>query len=74
MGCIKVNPDQVSAGAAVHAPAVVAEVGTKMNGDGPDPILAVNSPILGWVWALHATSVKDIGVLLNVDGASSICG
>ena len=71
MGRIKVNLDQVSTGAAVQAPAVLAEVGTQMNGDGPDLILGINSPILGWVlhsafglvWALHATSVKDIGVL-----------
>ena len=82
MGCIKVNPDQISSGAAVHAPAVLAEVGTEMNGDGPDLILDVNCPLLGWVphsvfglvWALNATSVTHIGVLLNVDGASSICG
>ena len=77
-----VNPDQVSTGAAVQAPAGLAEVGAEMNDDGPALILGVNSPILGWVlhsvfglvWALHATSIKDMGVLLNVDGASSICG
>ena len=28
-----VNPDQVSTGAAVQAPAVLAEVGAEMNGD-----------------------------------------
>ena len=64
------------------APAVLAEIGTQMNGDGPDLILGINSPILGkllhstfgLVWALHATSVKDISVLSSVDGASSICG
>ena len=71
MGRIKVNPDPVSTSAAVLAPVVLAEVGTQMNGDGRDLILGVNSPILGWVlhsafglvWALHATSVKDMGVL-----------
>ena len=47
MSRIKVNPDQVSTGAAVQAPAVLAEVGTQMNGDGPDLILGINSPIWG---------------------------
>ena len=77
-----VNPGQISTGAAIQAPVVLAELGTEMNSYGPDLILGANSPILGWVlqsvfglvWALHATSVKDIGVLLNVAGASCICG
>ena len=71
MGRIKVNPDPVNTSAAVLAPVVLAEVGTQMNGDGPDLTLGINSPILGWVlhsafglvWALHATSVKGMGVM-----------
>lgn len=46
----------------------MAEVGSRMNGDGVGLILGVNDPVLGWVllsvfglvWSLYATSVKKI--------------
>ena len=64
------------------APPLLAEVGTRLNGDGTGLIIGVNIPILGWVllsvcdlvWALFATSVKDSDILLNIDGVSSPCG
>ena len=54
--------------AMAQAPAALAEVAPRMNGDGTGLILGVNEPILGWilisvfglVWALYATSVKGI--------------
>lgn len=69
------NAQRVATGAATatvaamaQAPAALAEVAPRMNGDGTGLILGVNEPILGWilisvfglVWALYATSVKGI--------------
>ena len=66
----------VGAGSLIAAAPALAEVETRMNGDGTGLILGVNSPILGsvlfvvfaGVWSLFSASAKDFGGQDEDDG------